>query len=49
MFPFGVIYLSSLNFVPSTTSSNTKSTLGPRVLPKLPQKGTVFGTFVFLL
>uniref|UniRef100_A0A3P8X216 ArfGAP with SH3 domain, ankyrin repeat and PH domain 1 n=1 Tax=Cynoglossus semilaevis TaxID=244447 RepID=A0A3P8X216_CYNSE len=23
---------------PSTTSSNTKSTLGPRVLPKLPQK-----------
>lgn len=26
----------------STTSSNTKSTLGPRVLPKLPQKGECF-------
>uniref|UniRef100_A0A665W215 ArfGAP with SH3 domain, ankyrin repeat and PH domain 1b n=1 Tax=Echeneis naucrates TaxID=173247 RepID=A0A665W215_ECHNA len=27
-----------LKSLPSTTSSNTKSTLGPRVLPKLPQK-----------
>lgn len=27
-------------FFSSSTSSNTKSTLGPRVLPKLPQKGT---------
>lgn len=26
----------------SSTSSNTKSTLGPRVLPKLPQKGQFF-------
>lgn len=26
----------------SSTSSNTKSTLGPRVLPKLPQKGQCF-------
>lgn len=30
-----MVYVSSY----STTSSNTKSTLGPRVLPKLPQKG----------
>lgn len=33
-------YFTSPNFFSSSTSSNTKSTLGPRVLPKLPQKGT---------
>lgn len=36
-FSFNIIW----KYLPSTTSSNTKSTLGPRVLPKLPQKGTV--------
>lgn len=35
---FILIYMSKCS-LPSTTSSNTKSTLGPRVLPKLPQKG----------
>ncbi|XP_035765509.1 arf-GAP with SH3 domain, ANK repeat and PH domain-containing protein 1 isoform X3 [Neolamprologus brichardi] len=33
-----VLYFTSPNFFSSSTSSNTKSTLGPRVLPKLPQK-----------
>lgn len=35
------------NLFRSSTSSNTKSTLGPRVLPKLPQKGTVSVQFSF--
>lgn len=39
--PFRLVFSSSfyLNRPRSSTSSNTKSTLGPRVLPKLPQKG----------